>query len=244
MIDVWQYSEYALDSEYATVLNMLGSQKVVNKIFHHKYLTGFWICLEFWNYQCYTGFCRKQPIIHVWQISKYSLGCQSYRAWIYMVMNMPWLKMVLHKLYFKDFHYFECLEFWICDGFECIRSLNMLYFRILNKILYRIGFWIYHGFKICQGFEYIRVLNMSSFIKKTLHHIDAWQGTDYSSGSAYTRVLNMPWFYKALKKMLHHRCLTGFQIFLRFWTCHDLKYARITQGSEQTLRYRYLVGFW
>ena len=41
VIDVWQYSEYALDSEYATVLNMLGSHKVVNKIFHHKYLTGF-----------------------------------------------------------------------------------------------------------------------------------------------------------------------------------------------------------
>ena len=45
VIDVWQYSEYA------TVLNMLGSHKVVNKIFHHKYLTGFWICLEFWKYQ-------------------------------------------------------------------------------------------------------------------------------------------------------------------------------------------------
>ena len=83
VIDVWQYSEYALDSEYATVLNMLGSHKVVNKIFHHKYLTGFWICLEFWKYQCYTGFCRKQPVIHVWQVSEYSLGSQSARAWIY-----------------------------------------------------------------------------------------------------------------------------------------------------------------
>ena len=60
VIHVWQYSEYALDSEYATVLNMLGSHKVVNKIFHHKHLTGFWICLELWKYQCYTGFCRKQ----------------------------------------------------------------------------------------------------------------------------------------------------------------------------------------
>ena len=83
VIDVWQYSEYALDSEYATVLNMLGSHKVVNKIFHHKYLTGFWLCLEFWKYQCYTGFCRKQPVIHVWQVSEYSLGSQSARAWIY-----------------------------------------------------------------------------------------------------------------------------------------------------------------
>ena len=41
VIDVWQYSEYAFDSEYATALNMLGSHKVVDKSFHHKYLTGF-----------------------------------------------------------------------------------------------------------------------------------------------------------------------------------------------------------
>ena len=27
---------------------------------------------------------------------------------------------------------------------------------------------------------------------KTLHRIDAWQGSDYFSDSAYTRVLNMP----------------------------------------------------
>ena len=26
---------------------------------------------------------------------------------------------------------------------------------------------------------------MSGFIQKSLHHIDAWQGTGYSSGSAY-----------------------------------------------------------
>ena len=80
--DVWQYSE-VFDSEYVTVLNMLRSYKVVNKIFHHKYLTGFWICLEFWKYQSYTGFCRKQPVINVWQVSEYSLGSQSARAWIF-----------------------------------------------------------------------------------------------------------------------------------------------------------------
>ena len=108
VIDVWQYSEYA------TVLNMLGSHKVVNKIFHHKYLTGFWIWPEFWKYQCYIVFCRKQPVIHVWQVSEYSLGSQSYSAWIDMVVNMSRLHMVLHKLYFKDSHYIECLEFWIC----------------------------------------------------------------------------------------------------------------------------------
>ena len=107
-MDSWQYSEYA------TVLNMLGSHKVVNKIFHDKHLTGFWICLQFWKYQCYAGFCRKQPVIYVWQASEYSLGSQPCRVWIYMVVNMPRLHMVLHKLYFKDSYYFECLEFWIC----------------------------------------------------------------------------------------------------------------------------------
>ena len=112
----------------------------------------------------------------------------------------------------------------------------MLYLRVLNKILHRIyltGFWIYHGLRICQGSEYIRVLIMSGFIKKTLYHIDAWQGSDYSWGSAYTRVLNMTGLHKLLKKWLHHRCLTGFQMFLWFWTCHGSKYSRVTQSSEQ-----------
>ena len=36
-----EYSEYALDSEYAKILNILELHKVVNNIFHHKYLTGF-----------------------------------------------------------------------------------------------------------------------------------------------------------------------------------------------------------
>ena len=36
-----EYSEYVLDSEYATVLNILGLHKVGNKIFRHRYLAGF-----------------------------------------------------------------------------------------------------------------------------------------------------------------------------------------------------------
>ena len=39
--DVWQYCEYALDSEYASVLNMLGLHMVLNKILHNRYFTGF-----------------------------------------------------------------------------------------------------------------------------------------------------------------------------------------------------------
>ena len=34
LIDGWKNSGYALDSEYAMVLNILGLRKVMNKIFH------------------------------------------------------------------------------------------------------------------------------------------------------------------------------------------------------------------
>ena len=86
---VWKYSEYNLRSDYARVLNMLGLKLVVNKILHHRYLIGFWICLEFWIRQFYLGFCKKQLITHVWQGSEYSSGADYARAlniqgfWIY-----------------------------------------------------------------------------------------------------------------------------------------------------------------
>ena len=56
---------------------------------------------------------------------------------------------------------------------------------------------------------------------------------NYSSRFGYTRVLNMQGLHKVLKKMLHHICWTGFQLFLRFRTCYGSKYARVKQGSEQ-----------
>ena len=58
MIDVGQYSEYALDSEYARVLNMLGLHMVLNKILHGKYLTGSEHASysEYSEYTCLTGF--------------------------------------------------------------------------------------------------------------------------------------------------------------------------------------------
>ena len=84
MTDLWQCSEYALDSEYANVFKYLGLHMVLNKILHHRqYLKCFWICIEFWTCQCHTGFCRKQPIMHVWRSSEYSSGCQYARAWRY-----------------------------------------------------------------------------------------------------------------------------------------------------------------
>ena len=69
----WNYDEMSWilnmpnseDSEY--VLNVLELHMVLNKIPHNRYLRGFWICLEFWICECYTGFCRKWSIIHVWQ---------------------------------------------------------------------------------------------------------------------------------------------------------------------------------
>ena len=99
----------------------------------------------------------------------------------------------------------------------------MLYLRVLNKIFHRIyltGFLIYHGFKICQSSEYIRVLNISGFIKKTLHHIYALQGTDYFSGSAYTRVLNMPGLYKAVCSC---HVTYAFQSESTFYSCLNAK---------------------
>ena len=47
MIHVGLYYEYAFDTEYARVLNMIGSHMILNKILHNRYLTGFGICLEF-----------------------------------------------------------------------------------------------------------------------------------------------------------------------------------------------------
>ena len=73
---------YALNSKYARILNMLGLDTVLNKILHNRYLTGFWICLEFWICQCYTGSCRKRHIIYVWQGFEYSSDSQYAIAWI------------------------------------------------------------------------------------------------------------------------------------------------------------------
>ena len=122
-----QYYQYNLGSEYGRVLNMLTLHMALNKIFHNRYMNMcyvLWICLEFWICQSYIGICRKHHIMHVWQsISRVliMLGLE-YTS----VVNMPRLHRALCKLYFKDSRYLEYLEFWICYGFECIGSLNML----------------------------------------------------------------------------------------------------------------------
>ena len=40
-------TEYAFNSEYGRVLNILGSHMILNKILDNRYFTGFGICLEF-----------------------------------------------------------------------------------------------------------------------------------------------------------------------------------------------------
>ena len=51
-------------------------------------------------------------------------------------------------------------------------------------------------------------------------------------------------FARVYKKAIHHRCLRGFRIFLRFRIWQGSKYTRVTQGSEQNAPlYRYLIGF-
>ena len=129
MIDVWQYYECAFDSEYTRVLNMLGSQMILNKILHNRYLAGFGICLEFWIIQLHhrslTGFwiflrfwiyqdskyakvtqdCWQMLHIDAWQDSEYSLGSKYGR-----VLNMSGL----HKVLNKTHHYIYLIVSWIC----------------------------------------------------------------------------------------------------------------------------------
>ena len=68
--------------------------------------------------------------------------------------------------------------------------------------------------------------------------MDAWQGSEYSSGSEYTRILNMPELDKVLKKILHYRCLAGFRLFLMFWIWPVLNMPGLHKALNKTLRYR------
>ena len=123
----------------------------------------------------------------------------------------------------------------------------MLYLRVLNKIrhgIYLTGFWLHLGFKICQGSKCIRILNMSGFIKKTLHHIDAWQSTDYFSGSGYTRVLICQGYTNFLRKC----CMIDALQDSKYSSSSDhatiLNMPGLCKVLNKTLHYRYLIGFW
>ena len=60
------------------------------------------------------------------------------------------------------------------------------------------------GSRMCQVY--------TRFLKECCT-IDAWQDSEYSSGSeyGYGRVLNMSGLYKVLIKTLYYKCLLGFQ---------------------------------
>ena len=66
-----------------------------------------------------------------------------------------------------------------------------------------------------------------------LHHIDARPGSDYCSGSAYTRVLNMPGYTRFLKKC----CIIDAWQDPKHSSGSEhstlLNMPRVTQGSEQ-----------
>ena len=206
MIDVWHYDELALDSEYVTVLNMLELRMVLNKIPYNRCVAGFWVCLEFWIWQRYTGFCRKRPIIHVWQSLDNSSDHQYARLEYTRAMNMTKLHRVQCKLYFRDSRI-------MIHGIWNVLSLT----KVLNlsgvQICYSYkGFWIkFFIVYIWQGSEYTtvskyaKVLDILGFwicrdsLKKR-YIIYAWHDSEYSSGSEHGRVLNMPGLHKALKK--------------------------------------------
>ena len=57
-------------------------------------------------------------------------------------------------------------------------------------------------------------IHLPAFLRLRKRYItDAWQGSKYSSGSEYDRVLNIPGLNKVLNKTLHYRYLIG------FWMC-------------------------
>ena len=126
VIDVRQYSEYVLDSEYCH------SSKYAR-------VTNLWITfsiIDIWH------------VIHVWQVSENSLGSQYVKYT--RVVNIRRLHMVLCKLHFKDSQYrmsrvLIMLRFWMYQEFK---------YAILNSFEKNTSSYIfeseYLGFWLCQ----------------------------------------------------------------------------------------------
>ena len=68
-------------------LNISGLHKVLNEIFHGRYLTVLWICLEFWICQGFKYVSSSEYVTvtqgFVEKGLQYFLGSQYTRAWIY-----------------------------------------------------------------------------------------------------------------------------------------------------------------
>ena len=103
-------------------------------------------------------------------------------------------------------------------------------------------FLIIHWTFNLPGLEYTRVVihqGYTSFcvncILKILSILNVLS-TDYSSGSAYTRALNMLGLYKAPKKMLDSKYSSGYE------HATVLNMPGLGKVLNKTLHYRYLIG--
>ena len=77
---------------------MPGLNLVLNKIFHHRYLTVFWICLEFWICQCYPSLRRStmfDSVLSIFPVLN-MLGLKYTN-----LVDMPKLPICLCRLYYK-----------------------------------------------------------------------------------------------------------------------------------------------
>ena len=80
------------------------------------------------------------------------------------------------------------------------------------------------------------------FIKER-YIIDAWQGSEYCSGSEYTKILNMPGLHKILKKCCTIDARQGYT----YSSCYEygkvLNMPGLHKVLNKTLHYKNLIRF-
>ena len=113
VIDVWQYSEYALDSKYATVLNMLGLRKLWIKFFIIDIWQGSEYALSYEYTSVTKGSVESSPSYMFDRFLSIPWGLNMLGLKYTRIVNMARLHMVLCKLCFKGSQYWN-LQFWIC----------------------------------------------------------------------------------------------------------------------------------
>ena len=114
-------------------------------------------------------------MIDVWQYFVYAFGSEYAR-----VLNMLRLHMILNKIRHNRYEYASVTHGSIEENVYNVSGVCKCY---ICK-----GFWIKHF-----------IIYMPWFITKR-YIMDAWQGSEYFSGSEFTRILNMAGFRKILKK--------------------------------------------
>ena len=85
---------------------------------------------------------------------------------------------------------------------------------------------------------------MCQGLLKTRYIIDAWRGSEYSSNSDYTWLLNMLGLHKVLKKCCTIDAWQISQYFSGFEHGRVLNMRGLHQVLNKTLHYRCLIGFW